>query len=377
MALNVFARHDNVEAILRRADDGYRLDSAEALVLLKEAPLHELADVANRRTRSLKGQQATYIINRYINYTNYCILDCVFCSFARKRHQGNGFELSLEEIESKVRQALDWGIKEVHIVGGLHPSLPYEYYIQMIKRLRQLDHRLQLKCFTAIEVLHMSHLARKTPEQVLQDLRKAGLDMLTGGGAEIFAQEIRQKIAPHKETAEQWLSIHKQWHRLGGKSTCTMLLGHIESLADRIDHLARLRALQDETRGFVGFVPLPYHPGNNRLGIKHGPSAVDILRTIAVARLFLDNVPNITAYWVALGVKLAQVALFYGANDLHGTLEEEHIFHMAGASSPQRLTEEEMVRVIQQAGLQPVRRNAFYEPDIELEQHGHTHQVGK
>lgn len=250
----------------------------------------------------------------------------------------------------------------MHIVGGLHPSLPFSYYTGMLRALRALDPRLQLKCFTAIEILHLAWLAKKSVEETLCELKAAGLDSLTGGGAEIFRPAVRSAIARGKESAEEYLDVHRTWHRLGGRSTCTMLFGHVESLEDRVDHLRQLRELQDETRGFVGFVPLPYHADNNLIPVEHGPTGFDMLRTIAVSRSYLDNFDHITAYWVATGMKLAQVALSYGADDLHGTIVEEHIFHMAGASSPQAQTEAAMLKAIREAGRTPVQRNTFYEP---------------
>jgi len=232
----------------------------------------------------------------------------------------------------------------------------------MLRSLKALDSRLQLKCFTAIEILHLAWLGKRSVEQTLKELREAGLDSLTGGGAEIFRKEVRSAIAKGKESAEEYLDVHRTWHRMGGRSTCTMLFGHIETLEDRVDHLRQLRALQDETNGFVSFVPLPYQPENNSIPVKNPPTGYDALRTIAVSRIYLDNFDHITAYWVGLGMKLAQVALSYGADDLHGTILEEHIFHMAGAQSPQLQTEAEMVKAIREAGRVPVQRNTFYEP---------------
>jgi aminodeoxyfutalosine synthase len=221
---------------------------------------------------------------------------------------------------------------------------------------------LHLKCFTAIEILHLAWLAKKSVEQTLVELKAAGLDSLTGGGAEIFRPEVRSAIARGKESAAEYLDVHRAWHKLGGRSTCTMLYGHVESLADRVDHLRQLRALQDETHGFVGFVPLPYQPEDNDIPVEKPPTGFDALRTIAVSRIYLDNFDHITAYWVGMGLKLAQVALSYGADDLHGTIIEEHIFHMAGATSPQLQTEAEMIKAIREAGRTPVQRNTFYEP---------------
>ncbi|NJM55594.1 MAG: aminofutalosine synthase MqnE [Verrucomicrobiae bacterium] len=347
--------HDKVAA-------GGRLSEADALRLFQSKDINAvgaLADIARERK---VGNRASYIVNRYLNYSNYCILSCQFCSFSRKKRDKDGFELSVDQMVEKAREALRIGITELHIVGGLHPSLPFSYYVDFLKALKALDSRLQLKCFTAIEILHLAWLAKKSVPETLAELKAAGLDSLTGGGAEIFRKEVRAQIAKGKESAEEYLDVHRQWHRMGGRSTCTMLFGHVESLADRVHHLGLLRGLQDETGGFTGFIPLPFQPENNDIPVRTSPTGFDTLRTIAVARLFLDNFDHVTAYWVGMGVKLAQVALSYGADDIHGTIIEEHIFHMAGAKSPQAQTEAEMVKAIREAGRVPVQRNTFYEP---------------
>jgi aminodeoxyfutalosine synthase len=330
--------------------------------LFESKDLNALGAIADLACRRKVGGRASYIINRYINYSNYCILSCQFCSFARKKRDADGFQFSIEEIVQKAREALQFGITELHIVGGLHPSLSFSFYTDMLKALRGLDGRLQLKCFTAIEILHLAWLAKKSVADTLRALKEAGLDSLTGGGAEIFRPEVRSAIARGKESAEEYLDVHRTWHRMGNRSTCTMLFGHVESLPDRVDHLRQLRELQDETHGFVGFVPLPYHPENNEIPVENPPTGFDTLRTIAASRIYLDNFDHITAYWVGMGLKLAQVALSFGADDLHGTIIEEHIFHMAGATSPQLQSEAEMVKAIREAGLTPVQRNTFYEP---------------
>jgi aminodeoxyfutalosine synthase len=388
---------------------GERISEADALRLFESTDLNAVGAIADLARQRKVGNRASYIINRYINYSNYCILSCQFCSFARKKRDADGFELTIPQMVEKAREALKLGITELHIVGGLHPSLPFSYYVDMLKALRALNGersaavpaagsgsvslpvdvrplaprtgtvrelagedaratpKLQLKCFTAIEILHLAWLAKKSVEQTLIELKEAGLDSLTGGGAEIFQAEVRKQIARGKESAAEYLDVHRTWHKLGGRSTCTMLFGHVESLADRVDHLRQLRALQDETKGFVGFVPLPYQPENNDIPVQTPPTGFDALRTIAVSRIYLDNFDHITAYWVGLGIKLAQVALSYGADDLHGTIIEEHIFHMAGATSPQLQTEMEMVKAIREAGRTPVQRNTFYE----VLAHGH------
>jgi len=360
--MNLFLAQRELKDLYEKVAGGARLDEAEALRLFESKDLNALGAIASLVSARKNGRRASYILNRYINYSNYCILSCQFCAFARKKRDAGGMQLTVEEIAAKAREALAAGVTELHIVGGLHPSLPFSYYTDMLRALKAVDGRLQLKCFTAIEILHLAWLARKPARDTLLALREAGLDSLTGGGAEIFRKEIRSQIARGKESAEEYLDVHRLWHQLGGRSTCTMLYGHVESLADRVDHLRQLRALQDETRGFTGFVPLPYQPDNNDIPVKVAPTGFDSLRTIAVSRIYLDNFDHITAYWVGLGLKLAQVALSYGADDLHGTILEEHIFHMAGAPTPQSQSEAEMIKAIREAGRIPVQRDTFYQP---------------
>jgi len=413
--VNFFVQRSELRDLYDKVAAGERISEADALRLFESKDLNALGAIADLARQKKVGNRASYIINRYINYSNYCILSCQFCSFARKKRDADGFELTIPQMVEKAREALKLGITELHIVGGLHPSLPFSYYVDMLKALSALNdemgsatvpvapvgvsptefrerpdgfgetskpaggtpalprQRFQLKCFTAIEILHFAWLAKKTVEQTLRELKDAGLESLTGGGAEIFRKEVRSAIAKGKESAEEYLDVHRTWHKLGGRSTCTMLFGHVESLADRVDHLRQLRALQDETKGFVGFVPLPYQPENNDIPVKTPPTGFDALRTIAVSRIYLDNFDHITAYWVGLGLKLAQVALSYGADDLHGTIIEEHIFRMAGANPPQLRQREhatpsvlhivaEMIKAIRGAGRTPVQRNTFYEP---------------
>jgi aminodeoxyfutalosine synthase len=343
--MNFFVQRSGLRNLYDKVAAGERISEADALRLFESKDLNAVGAIADlaRSRRGGIGNRVSYIINRYINYSNYCILSCQFCSFARKKRDADGFELSTDQIAAKAREALKLGITELHIVGGLHPSLPFSYYTDMLKALRALNAelvgssrcddrtaqravpttRLHLKCFTAIEILHLAWLAKKSVEQTLVELKAAGLDSLTGGGAEIFRPEVRSAIAKGKESAEEYLDVHRTWHRMGGRSTCTMLFGHVESLADRVDHLRQLRALQDETHGYVGFVPLPYQPEDNDIPVENPPTGFDALRTIAVSRIYLDNFDHITAYWVGMGLKLAQVALSYGADDLHGTIIED------------------------------------------------------
>jgi aminodeoxyfutalosine synthase len=362
LKLNYFLQQSQLSDLYEKVAAGGRITNEDALRLFESKDINALGAIADVVCRRKNGRRASYIINRYVNYSNYCILSCQFCAFARKKRDADGMQFTVAEIVQKAREALAVGVTELHIVGGLHPSLPFSYYTEMLRELKALDARLQLKCFTAIEILHLAWLAKTPVRQTLIALKEAGLDSLTGGGAEIFRKEVRSQIAKGKESAEEYLDVHRIWHQLGGRSTCTMLYGHVESLADRVDHLNHLRNLQDETGGFVGFVPLPYQPDNNEIPVKVAPTGFDSLRTIAISRIYLDNFDHITAYWVGLSLKLAQVALNYGADDLHGTILEEHIFHMAGAKTPQLQTEAEMVKAIRETGRIPVQRDTFYRP---------------
>ena len=358
-------RNSQLNDLYEKVVDGARIDEADALRLFESKDLNAVGAIADFARQQKVGNRASYIVNRYLNYSNYCILSCKFYSFARKKRDDDGFQLSIEEMVQKAREALKLGITELHIVGGLHPSLPFSYYLGMLRALKAVDGNLQLKCFTAIEILHLAWLAKKSTSETLAELKTAGLDSLTGGGAEIFDPAVRKQIAIGKESAEEYLAVHDEWHQMGGRSTCTMLYGHVESLENRIDHLRRLREQQDRSGGFTGFIPLPYQPENNEIPVEHPPSGYDQLRTIAVSRIYLDNFDHITAYWVGMGLKLAQVALNHGADDLHGTIIEEHIFRMAGTQSPQAQTEQAMINAIRETGRQPVQRNTFYEPIFE------------
>ena len=360
--MNFFQQDHALRDIHDKVAAGQRICGNEALRLFESKDLNAVGAIADLARQRRAGEQASYIVNGYINYSNYCILSCQFCAFAKKKRDQDGYELSVKQVVAKAAEALRQGVTELHIVGGLHPSLPFSYYLEMLRALRELDARLQLKCFTAIEIRHLAWLAKQTVPDTLAALKAAGLDALTGGGAEIFRQEVRDRIAKGKETAEEYLDVHRCWHQMGGRSTCTMLYGHVESLADRVDHLRQLRALQDETHGFTGFIPLPYQPEHNDIPVDRRPTGFDTLRTIALSRIYLDNFDHITAYWVGLGMKLAQVALSFGADDLHGTILEEHIFHDAGAATPQLQTEKTMVKAIREAGRVPVQRDTFYQP---------------
>ena len=352
--------------IRERVEAGERLTSAEGVFLFEKAELNQLGQLADRVRERKVGKRASYVVNRYLNYSNVCILSCQFCAFARKKREPGTFETSVEELTEAARKSVAQGITEIHIVGGLHPSLPYSFYLEMLRSLAALEPRPVLKVFTAIEIRHLAERVAKRPiAEVLAELKEAGLGSLTGGGAEIFDAGVRDRICRGKETAEEWLEVHRIWHQMGGRSTATMLYGHVETAVQRVEHLEKLRALQDETGGFTGFVPFAFEPSQTRLaelGKIRRASALEELRVIAASRLMLDNFDHITAYWISTGLPLAQVALSYGADDLHGTIEEEKIFHMAGAQTPLGQTRGNLERAIREAGREPVQRDTYYEP---------------
>ncbi|MCE0499709.1 MAG: aminofutalosine synthase MqnE [Methylacidiphilales bacterium] len=340
-----------------------RLTDDDALRLYAVRDLNALGYLANHVRERKNGNVATYVLNLYLNYSNVCILSCQFCAFARRPHEKEGqFTYDIEEMARQTKEASDRGITEVHIVGGLHPKLPFSYYTEMIRALKAASPDLCVKAFTAIEIRHLAErIAKKPIRETLELLREAGLDSLTGGGAEIFDPGVRDQICRGKESAEEWLEVHRTWHRMGRRSTCTMLYGHVETPAHRVDHLRRLRELQDETGGFTALVPFAFEPEHNKLERLGRVSAFEDLRNLAVARLYLDIFDHITAYWISLGLPLAQVALSFGVDDLHGTIQQEKIFHMAGSKTPQGQTVATLERAIREAGRIPVQRNTFYE----------------
>ncbi|HEX8312177.1 MAG TPA: aminofutalosine synthase MqnE [Chthoniobacteraceae bacterium] len=349
--------------ILEKVAAGVRVTDEEALALYASNDLNGLGVIANVLRERKNGNVATFIHNQYINYSNICLLSCQFCAFGAKRREAHAFELSIDEIVTKVAIGLEQGITEIHMVGGLHPTLPADWYLELITKLRALDPELFIKAFTAVEIRHLADRVFKKPlRETLEILREAGLGAITGGGAEIFDSAVRAQICRGKETAEEWLEVHRTWHQLGMRSTATMLFGHIESAAQRVDHLRRLRELQDETRGFTGFIPFAFEPDHARpelRGIRHATGHEE-LRNLAISRIYLDNFDHITGYWVSLGLPLASITLSYGVDDLHGTIQEEKIFHMAGAQTPTQQTIAALEKAIREAGREPMQRDTWY-----------------
>ncbi len=342
---------------------GERLSEHDAARLFEAKDLAALGALANHVREARHGDLTFYNRNVHLNPTNVCVATCKFCSFARPddRHASEGYTMSLDQAVEHVLSRRPLGITEVHIVSGLHPDLPWDYYVETVRRLRQAWPELHVKAYTAVELHYFAEKFGKTHEQVLRELQQAGLTTIPGGGAEIFAPRVRRKICDDKATADEWLAVHRAAHRLGIKSNATMLYGTIETLAERVDHMARLRSLQDETGGFQVFIPLAFHPEHNMIGKAFPkPTGYDGLRTYAVARLFLDNFDHVKAYWVMLGERLAQTSLSFGVDDVDGTVLEERIYHMAGARTPQALSETQLHRLIRLAGRVPAERDSLY-----------------
>ena len=341
---------------------GERISDEEALFLFNGPDLLAVGELAARVNQEKNGRRVFFNINRHINHTNICVNRCAFCAFSRTADQPGAYLYGLEEIQQRAREALAQGATEIHIVGGLHPDLPFDFYLEMLARLKALSPDLHLKAFTAVEIDYLATIAGLSVPETLTRLKEAGLGSLPGGGAEIFSERVRDMLCPEKISGERWLEIMEVVHRSGLKSNATMLYGHVETFEERIDHMRRLRQLQDRTGGFQVFIPLAFQAENTPLQLvsSRSPSGVDDLKTLAVARIYLDNFTHIKAYWVMLGEKIAQVALAFGVNDLDGTVVEEKIGHEAGASSPQAMGKEDLHTLIRKADRIPVERDSLY-----------------
>lgn len=348
--------------IAEKVCSGVALSAEDGLALYREPDLLAVGQLANFRREQLHGNKTYFNRNLHLNSTNVCEADCIFCSFARlKTGMPQAYTMNQEQALLWISERYQPGMTEIHIVNGLNPDLTFDYYTDLLRAIRQSFPALHIKAFTAVEIHYFAEKYGMSYEAVFGALREAGLGSIPGGGAEIFAPRARKKLCKDKVDAKGWLEVHRVAHRLGLKSNCTMLYGTIETLEERVDHLLKLRSLQAETGGFQAFIPLSYHPDGNRLGAIGGPTGADDLRTIAVSRLLLDNIPHIKAYWVMLGVKTAQLAQRFGANDLDGTVTEEKVYHMAGAATPNSLTIEELKSLIHDIGRTPVERTTTYE----------------
>src|SRR6187455_1703816 len=347
--------------ISAKLDAGERLTLDDGLRLFECPDLLALGWLANRDREKRHGARTYYNFNIRLEATNVCVANCLFCSFARLRPGDPGsYTMSLEQLWDKLRARAHQPLTEVHVVNGLHPDLPFDYYLDMLRGFKRIRPDIHLKCFTAVEIAFFADLYGRTDEQVLRELMDAGLDSLPGGGAEIFAERVRRKIAHDKCGTERYLDIHRTAHRLGLRSNVTMLYGHIETMEERVDHMMRARALQDETSGFQAFIPLAFHPDNNQMRKLPAPTGTDTLRVHAVSRLMCDNIPHIKAFWIATGLELAQTALWFGVDDLDGTVQEEKIYHMAGSPTPEGMTTSGLTRLVRAAGREPFERDTLY-----------------
>jgi aminodeoxyfutalosine synthase len=340
---------------------GERLTFEDGVRLFNAPDFLAVGWLANREREKRHGARTYFNYNLRLEPTNVCEASCLFCSFARLQPgMPEAYTMSLEEAWDKLRQRANQPLTELHIVNGLNPHLPFSYYTDLLRGFKRIRPGIHLKCFTAVEIAYFADLYGMTDEQVLRELIEAGLDSLPGGGAEIFAERVRRKICHDKADADRYLSIHRIAHRLGLKTNVTMLYGHIETMEERVDHMLRSRALQDETGGFQAFIPLAFHPDNNQMRKLPAPSGTDTLRVHAVSRLMLDNIPHIKAFWIATGLEVAQTSLWFGVDDLDGTVQEEKIYHMAGSSTPEGMTTAALTRLVRAAGREPLERDTFY-----------------
>ncbi len=337
-----------------------RLSADEALALYASPDILAVGWLANHVRERLHGDKTYFNVNRHINPTNVCVAACRLCAFGRKQGAEGSYTMALEEVWQTAASGYSEAVTEFHIVGGLHPDLPFEYFLDLIRGLKERFPRVHLKAFTRVEVAYLARRAKLSIRETLERLKQAGVDSLPGGGAEIFSDRVRRVISDHKIDGDQWLETARTAHRLGLKSNATMLYGHVENDEDRVDHLLRLRALQDETGGFQTFIPLAFHPDNTPLRHLPKTTGMDDVRQIAVSRLVLDNFAHIKAYWQMLTPKIAQIALRFGADDLDGTVIEEKIYHDAGATTPQGLRRQELGRLIREAGREPCERDTLY-----------------
>jgi aminodeoxyfutalosine synthase len=349
-----------LEAIREKVKVGERLSFDDGLALEAAGDLFALGEMANLVRERYNGNFAYYNVNTHINPTNVCVYTCDFCAFRADLDEPKAYVMDREAVIERAREASGRGATELHIVGGLHHKLPFRYYVDVVRWIKETAPEIHIKAYTAVEIVFFAKISRLSIERILLELLDAGLGSLPGGGAEIFHPEVRNQICGAKASTEEWLDVHRTAHRMGLHSNATMLYGHIEGPVHRIDHLVRLRSLQDETGGFQTFIPLAFHPENSEMAHIPKPSGAMDLRTMAISRVMLDNFPHIKAYWVMLGLKTAQVALSFGADDLDGTVVHEKIYHEAGAETPQEATVVEIRRLITEAGRIPVERDTLY-----------------
>lgn len=353
-------RLSSIYDILKRAESGERLSFEDGVRLFRSNDILHIGHVANIVCERKNGNKAFYIVNCHINYSNVCKNRCKFCAFGKDKEEPGSYTMEMEEVLRRAITAVEKGATELHIVGGLHPDLPFDFYVEMVRKIHEVCPDVHIQGFTAVEIDHLSQRAKLSIRQTLKILKDAGLGSLPGGGAEIFSQNVREQLCPEKLSGKGWLQVMSEAHAQGLRSNATMLYGHIETPEDRVNHLMRLRDLQDETGGFMSFIPLAFHPKNTELASRSGTTAMLDLKVISISRLMLDNFDHIKAFWIMLGIKLSQVSLHFGVDDIDGTVQEEKITHAAGAETPQVLSIHEITGLIAEAGREPVERDTLY-----------------
>jgi aminodeoxyfutalosine synthase len=359
--ISALAARAGLDRVWQTVAAGERVDESQASALLESSDLLAIGAMADFARARDVGDEVYFISNRHINHTNVCRNRCLFCAFSHDEGDADAYTLTIEQVVDKARETLaEGGISEIHIVGGEHPDLPFDYYLGMMRALRELAPKVHIQAFTASEISHFAKISGKSVPQVLAELKAAGLGSLPGGGAEVFSGRVRDLICERKISGQQWLDVMRAAHEAGLKSNATMLYGHVEQPAELADHMVRLRELQDDTGGFNAFIPLSFQPANTGLSELPGPTGFDDLKMLAVGRLVLDNFRHVKAFWINVGLKLAQVSLVFGVNDLDGTVVEEKISHAAGVDTAQELSKAELVRVIRAAGRVPVERDTLY-----------------
>jgi len=360
--MNQLIAKSEIADIIEKVEAGERLSFDDGVRLFKSNDITTIGWAANLVRWRKNGNRTYYIVNRHINHTDICKNRCKFCAFSRSEGEKAAYTMSIEEIVARAEEYYaDLKYTELHLVGGLHPAMPFDYYTGMLSALKERFPDVHLQAFTAVEIKHIAEIGGYSVEECLRRLKDAGLGSIPGGGAEIFAPEVRNQVCPEKMTGDEWLSVTRTAHKLGIKSNATMLYGHVERPEDRVDHMLKLRELQDETGGFMSFIPLRFHPINTDLANLARPrSGIDDLKAVAVGRLMLDNFPHVKAFWIMFGLKLAQVALSFGADDFDGTVVEEKITHRAGAETPEALTVTDIRRMIEETGTVPVERDTVY-----------------
>lgn len=350
-----------LEPIAARVAAGERLTREDGITLYESSDILGIGSLADHVRRRINGRSVYFMVNRHINPTNICENRCKFCAFSRSKGQDGAYAMTLDEIVRAAEEAVPDGAYEVHIVGGLHPEWPFPFYVEMIRRLREaLPAHVIIQAFTAVEIEYYGRIGGLSTTEVLRQLKDAGLDAMPGGGAEIFSERARLAAWEKKTSAEDWLRIHGEAHALGIRTNCTMLYGHIETLEERVDHLIRLREQQDASGGFLAFIPLAFHPLNTELANLPGTTGYDDLKTLAISRLMLDNIPHVKAFWIMLGLKIAQISTAFGVDDIDGTVVEERITHMAGATTPEALSRNDLLSLIVETGHTPIERDTLY-----------------